>query len=255
MAATATILDGRHAYRPESIGRVFGWFFLATFLTSIPAYFIGYAKMLDNPSTITGSGPDVSTGIATAATLEVLLIVANVATAVIAYPVLKRESEMGAIGYVVARICEAMFIATGVVSALAFLLMRQDGTAVSDPILGTVFVDLYHRAFNVGPGFWAGLANGVILAYLLYRAELVPRGMPWIGFIGGPLVMISGILVIYDVIPRGGALQSLGGLVEGAWELSLSIYCIVKGFRASSPIFRPETVRLPESAGALRNRA
>jgi uncharacterized protein DUF4386 len=249
----AAIIDGRHTYRPQALGRVFGWFFLATFLTSIPAYFIGYAKMLDNPSTITGSGPDVSTGIATAATLEVLLIVANVATAVLAYPALKRESEMGAVGYVAARLCEAMFIAIGIVGALAFLLMRQEGTAASTPVLGNVFDALYYRAFGVGPGFFAGLANGVILAYLLYRSELVPRGMPWIGFVGGPLVMITGILVIFNAIPRGGALQSLGGLVEGAWELSLSFYCIVKGFRASSPIFSTDGVtRLPESGSALR---
>jgi hypothetical protein len=251
--ADALIRDGRHTYRPQALGRVFGWFFLATFLTSIPAYFIGYAKMLDNPSTITGSGPDVSTGVATAAALEVLLIVANVATAVFAYPVLKRESEMGAVGYVVARLCEAMFIAIGIVSALAFLLMRQEGTATSIPVLGDVFVDLYYRAFNVGPGFWAGLANGVILAYLLYRAELVPRWMPWIGFIGGPLVMITGILVIFDAIPRGGTLQSLGGLVEGTWELALSFYCIVKGFRATSPIFSTDqTIMVPESPTAVR---
>jgi hypothetical protein len=249
--AQPAIIDGRHTYRLKSLGRVFGWFFLATFLTSIPAYFIGYAEWFDNPGTITGSGPDVSMGISTAAALEVLLIVANVATAVIVYPVLKRESEMGAIGYVVARLCEAMFIAIGIVSALAFLLMRQEATT-SDPVLGSVFVDLYHRAFLVGPGFWAGLANGVILAYLLYRAELVPRGMPWLGFIGGPLVMITGILVMFDVIPRGGTLQSLGGLFEGAWELSLSIYCIVKGFRASSPLFSSERVTLPDSDSAVR---
>ena len=69
--AEATILDGRHAYRPQAIGRVFGWFFLATFFTSIPAYFLGYAKMLDNPSLITGNGADPTRGIATGATLEV----------------------------------------------------------------------------------------------------------------------------------------------------------------------------------------
>jgi hypothetical protein len=78
--------------------------------------------------------------------------------------------------------------------------------------------------------------------------------MPWLGFIGGPLVMITGILVMLNAIPRGGALQNLGGLVEGAWELSLSIYCIVKGFRASSPIFTADTLtRLPESDSALRH--
>jgi hypothetical protein len=230
------IVDGRHTYRPQAIGRVFGWFFLATFLTSIPAFF-AYSKMLDTPSTIAGGGPNPSTGILVGAALEVLLIVCNVATAVIAYPVLKRESELGAIGYVAARLCEAMFIAIGIVSALAFLLMRQEGTASSAPALGNVFVASYYRAFLVGPGFWAGLANGVILGYLMYRSELVPRGMTWLGLVGGPLVVITGLLAILHIVPARGAAQGLGGLVEGAWELSLSIYCIVKGFRATSPLF------------------
>jgi hypothetical protein len=230
----ATILDGRHAYRPQAIGRVFGWFFLATFLTSIPAYFVGYAKMLETPGLITGSGADPSTGIATGATLEIFLIVANVATAVVAYPVLKRESEIGAVGYVSARLVEAMFIAIGIVGALAFLLMRQDATAVSTPALGDAFVATYRRAFLVGPGFFAGLANGVILGYLMYRSGLVPRRLTWLGLIGGPLLMLSAILVMYDAIERGGAVQSIATLPEALWELSLSIYCIVKGFRLSS---------------------
>ena len=251
--AETTVIDGRHAYRPQAIGRAFGWFFLATFLTSIPAYFIGYAKMLETPSLITGSGADPSTGIATGAMLEVFLIIANVATAVVAYPVLKRESEMGAIGYVSARLVEAMFIAIGIVSALAFLLMRQEATAISTPVVGNVFVAFYYRAFLVGPGFFAGLANGVILGYLMYRSELVPRGMTWLGLIGGPLVMITGIAVMFDAIERGGAVQAIATLPEALWELSLSIYCIVKGFKLSSPILRMETVVLPESDSALRH--
>jgi hypothetical protein len=249
----ATIVDGRHTYRPQTVGRVFGWFFLATFLTSIPAYFIGYAKMLETPSLITGNGADPSAGIATGATLEVFLIIANVATAVVAYPVLKRESEIGAVGYVSARLVEAMFIAIGVVGALAFLLMRQEATAASTPVLGNVFVDVYYRAFLIGPGFFAGLANGVILGYLMYRSELVPRGMTWLGLVGGPLVMITGILVMYDAIERQSAVQVIATLPEALWELSLSIYCIVKGFRLSSPIFSAETVTLPDSETASRH--
>jgi hypothetical protein len=250
----ATVLDGRHAYRPQAIGRVFGWFFLATFLTSIPAYFVGYNKMLSNPSLITGHGADPSTGIGIAAALEVLLIVANVGTAVVAYPVLKHESEMGAVGYVAARLIEATFIAIGIVGALSFLLMLQNGTASSTPVLGQAFVAIYRRAFLVGPGFFAGLANGVILGYLMYRSELVPRGMTWLGLVGGPLVMITGILVILNAIPRGGSVQTIATLPEALWELSLSIYCIVKGFRLSSPILRMDTVTLPESQSALRNK-
>jgi hypothetical protein len=252
-ATTATVSDGRHAYRPQAIGRIFGWFFLATILTSVPAYFVGYNRMLTNPGLITGAGASPARGIATAAMLEVFLIVTNVATAVVAYPALKRESEMGAIGYVAARLCEAMFIAIGIISALTFLLMRQEATAASSPVLGHVFDSIYYRAFLVGPGFFAGLANGVILGYLMYRSELVPRGMTWMGLIGGPLVMITGILVMYNAIPRGGALQSIAGLIEGLWELSLSIYCIVKGFRPSSPILR--TVTRPEAERALRHEA
>src|SRR4029453_7410470 len=253
--ADTTIIDGRHAYRPQAIGRVFGWFFLATFITSIPAYFIGYPKMLETPSLITGNGADAPTGIATGATLEVFLIIANVATAVVAYPVLKRESEIGAIGYVSARLCEAMFIAIGIVSALAFLLMRQEATATSTPVLGNVFVAFYYRAFLVGPGFFAGLPNGVVRGYLMYRSELVPRGMTWLGLIGGPLVIIPGILVMYNAIERGGAVQTTATLPEALWGLSLNIYCIVKGFRLSSPILRTETVKLPESDTALRHKA
>jgi hypothetical protein len=253
MATTITVSDGRHAYRPQAIGRVFGWFFLATFFTSIPAYFLGYAKMLDNPGLITGNGANPSTGIATGATLEVFLIIANVATAVVVYPVLKRESEMGAIGYVAARLVEAMFIAIGIVSALSFLLLRQEAAATSTPVLGDAFVALYRRAFLLGPGFFAGLANGVILGYLMYRSELVPRRMTWLGLIGGPLVMITGVLVMYNAIERSGAVQTIATIPEFLLELSLSIYCIINGFRLSSPIL--QTVTLPESETAVRHEA
>jgi Domain of unknown function (DUF4386) len=237
---------------PRTIGRVFGWFFLATFVTSILAYFVGYARMLENPDLITGAGADPTAGVATAATLEVFLIIANVATAVIVYPVLRRQSEIGAMGYVSARLVEGMFIAIGIVSALAFLLIRQEATAANDAVLGEVFVATYYRAFLVGPGFFAGFANGVILGYLMYRSELVPRGMAMLGLIGGPLVMITGIAVMFDAIERGGAVQTIATIPEFFWELSLSIYCIVKGFRASSPIFAADrTVMVPESRSAV----
>jgi Domain of unknown function (DUF4386) len=252
--ADTTIIDGRHTYRLQSLGRVFGWVFLATFFTSIPAYFIGYARILDDPGLITGAGADPTTGVATAATLEVFLIVANVATAVVAYPVLKRESEIGAIGYVSARLVECIFIAIGIISALAFVLMRQEATA-ADPALGEVFVATYYRAFLLGPGFMAGLANGLILGYLMYRSGLVPRGLAVLGLIGGPLVMATGIAVMFDAIERGGAVQTIATIPEFFWELSLSFYCIVKGFRPS-PILGMESVTtLPESDSALRHGA
>ena len=182
--------------------------------------------MLENPSLIAGNSVDPSTGIATGATLEVFLIIANVATAVVAYTVLKRESEMGAIGYVAARLVEAMFIAIGIVGALAFLLMRRDTTAVSRLRFSVrPWSRLSRRAFLVGPGFFAGLANGVVLGYLMYRSELVPRGIAWLGLMGGPLVIMTGILAMYNAIERGGAVQSVRDVIlpRPYWELSLAL--------------------------------
>ena len=67
--------------------------------------------------------------------------------------------------------------------------------------------------------------------------------------------MITGILVMYNAIERGGAVQAIATLPEALWELSLSIYCIVKGFRLSSPILRDTVMTLPDSDNALRHEA
>jgi hypothetical protein len=238
---------------PQTLARVFGWLFVITFVTSIPAYFLLYAPVRDNPGLITGTGADPTASVALGAVLELFLIIANVGTAVVVYPILKRQSEIGAVGYVSARLVEGIFIAIGIISLLTFLLMRQQATAGTDAALGEAFVAIYDRAFLVGPGFFAGLANGVILGYLMYRSGLVPRGMAMLGLIGGPLVMASGIAIMFDVIERGSTLQGIATIPEFFWELSLGIYCIVKGFRPSSPILAmDETVRVPESPTATR---
>ena len=238
---------------PRTIARVFGWLFVATFVTSIPAYFIFYAPVRDDPGLITGAGADPTASVALGATLEVLLIIANVATAVVIYPILKRQSEIGAIGYVSARLVEGIFIAIGVISLLTFLFMRQEASAGADSTLGEAFVAIYDRAFLIGPGFFAGFANGVVLGYLMYRSGLVPRGMAMLGLIGGPLLMATAIAIMFDVTERGGTLQAIATIPEFFWELSLGIYCIVKGFRSSSPILATdETVRVPESPSAER---
>jgi hypothetical protein len=172
---------------------------------------------------------------------------------VVIYPILMRQSEIGAIGYVSARLVEGVFIAIGIISLLTFLLMRQQATAGTDAALGEAFVAIYDRAFLIGPGFFAGFANGVVLGYLMYRSGLVPRGMAMLGLIGGPLIMASGIAIMFDVTERGSALQGIATIPEFFWELSLGIYCIVKGFRSSSPILAmDETVRVPESPSAER---
>jgi uncharacterized protein DUF4386 len=216
----------------RKIASLTGWLMVVTFVTSIPAYFILYAPVRDNPDSITGAGADPTASVALGAVLELILIIANVGTTVVPYAVFRRYSEGLALGYVAARLVECIFIAIGVLSLLAFLFMRQEGTG-TDAALGEAFVAIYDRAFLIGPGIFAGVANGMILGSLMYRSGLVPRGMAMLGLIGGPLLAAAGIAVMFDVIERGGTVQGVATIPEAIWELSFGIYLIVKGFKPS----------------------
>ena len=90
--------------------------------------------------------------------------------------------------------------------------------------------------FLLGPGFVVGIGNGLMLGYLMYQSGLVPERMAMLGLVGGPLICISGIAVLFGVDQPGGALQGIATIPEFLWELSLGIYLIVKGFKASAPI-------------------
>ena len=234
----------------RKIARLTGWLMVVTFVTSIPAYFILYAPVRENPGLITGAGADPTASVALGAVLELILIIANVGTAVVPYAVFRRYSEGLALGYVAARLVEAIFIAIGIISLLTFLFMRQEGTAGTNAALGQAFVAIYDRAFLIGPGFFAGVANGMILGYLMYRSGLVPRGMAMLGLIGGPLVAASAIAIIFDVIERGSLVQGVATIPEALWELSFGVYLIVKGFKPSPLLAGADSGPVARGAGS-----
>jgi len=212
-----------------------GALFVITFLTSIPAALLLYTPVLDHANYIVGAGAD--TRVALGAFLEVLLIVANVGSAVVLFPVLKRQNESLALGYVTARVIESTFIAIGIVSLLAIVTLRKDvggaGGAGSLVPLGRSLVAIHDWTFLLGPGWIVGVGNGLILGYLMYRSGLVPRRMAMLGLIGGPLIIISGTAVLFNVIQPGSAPQVIATIPEFIWELSLGIYLMVKGFKPS----------------------
>ncbi len=225
-----------------------GLLFIITFVVSIPAALYLYAPVLDHTDYILGAGAD--NRIAFGALLEMILIVANIGTAVVLFPILKRQNETLSLGYVAARIMESMFIAVGLLSLMAIVTLRQDlsgtGTdAASLDALGRSLVAIHDWTFLLGPGWIVGLGNGLILGYLMYKSELVPRGMAWLGLIGGPLIIISGTLVLFGAIEPGSSAQVIATIPEFFWELSLGIYLMVKGFR-SSPILLRDPVHIPD---------
>jgi Domain of unknown function (DUF4386) len=235
-----------------------GWLWIITFVTSIPTRFILYAPILDEPSYVTGAGDLALAALATGAVFELILIISNVGTAVVPYSVHKRYSEVGAVAFVSARIVECVFIAIGIVAILAIVTLRQDAPSGATPALGQGLEAIYEWSFRIGPGFFVGVGNGLILGYMMYRSGLVPRGLAIFGLVGGPLIILMGILVIFDVIDPGTnagmAIQGLMTIPEAFWELSLGIYLIAKGYRRDAPVLAPDaTVRVPDSPSVLRH--
>ncbi len=209
--------------------------YLITFFTGIPAYFF-YVPVLEDPRYIVGAGADNS--VAFGAFLELILIIANIGTAVVLYPILKRQNEILILGYVTARVMECVFIAVGIISLLTVVALRQEAAAGADAAslltAGKSLVALHEWTRLLGPGFMVGVGNGLILGYLMYTSRLVPRGMAVLGLVGGPLVIASGIGVLLGVIERDGVVQILATIPEFFWELLLGIWPIVSGFNPSA---------------------
>jgi Domain of unknown function (DUF4386) len=191
--------------------------------------------VLDDPRYIVGAGADTSVSLG--AFLELILIIANIGTAVVLWPVLKRQNEILALGYVTARVVECAFIAVGILSLLSVVTLRQEAAgadAGSLVAVGASLVALHDWTFLLGPGFVVGVGNGLMLGYLMYRSALVPRGMAMLGLIGGPLVCASGIAILFGVFEAGSVWQSIATIPEFLWKLSLGIWLTVRGFNPSA---------------------
>jgi hypothetical protein len=215
----------------QRTARIFGVMFVITFLTSIPAALL-FQPVLDDPAGyLAGEGQDAQ--IRLGAFLEFLLIIANVGTAVVLYPIAGRQNETLAIGYVAARIIECVFIAAGIIFVLGLVSVRQDSPNATD--LAVTLAALKDWTALFGPGLVVPFGNGLILGYLMYTSGLVPRPMTWLGLIGGPLLLVGNLGVLFDFWEQSGA---VGLLVapEFLWELLLGIYAAIWGFRRAAPI-------------------
>jgi hypothetical protein len=173
----------------------------------------------------------------------VLLIIADIGTAVVIFPILKRQSEELSLGYVTARLFECSFILVGIVSMLAIVTLRQQVAGAAEGTVAYTLAAIKDWTFLLGPGWVVGWGNGLILCYLMYRSELVPPRWCWLGLIGRPLIIVTGTAVVFAGNNPSSALRSVLAILtipEFLWELFLGVYCAVWGFRRSSPILRAD---------------
>ena len=221
---------------PQKIARITGVLFLITYITSIPAYFL-YGPMVDDPRYILGGGA-ADNGASLGALLELILIIANIGSAVVLYSVVKRVNEILALGFVTARVVESAFIAVGILSVLSLVTLRQEAAAGADAgsllAVGESLVALHHWTFLLGPGFVVGVGNGLILGYLMYRSGLMPRRLAILGLIAGSVLIARFVGILFGVFEPGTVLAGIMVAPEFIWELSLAVWLIVKGFNPSA---------------------
>ncbi len=230
---------GRQRARMDPMRRtalLAGVLYLITFV-SIPTLAL-YKPVKDHVGTfILGAGS--STGVMWGAASEIIVGLAGIGTAVVLYPVLKRQNKTAALGLVAARMLETSLIFVGVISLLSIITLRNHvaGTAGADPAalvtVGHALVAVYNSTFLLSQSLMP-VACDLLLGYLLYRSGLVPRILPIIAFVGAPLLLASDIAVFAGAYSQVSALAGLASVPVAAFEFSLGVWLIVKGFKPSA---------------------
>jgi uncharacterized membrane protein len=213
---------------------VAGVFYLITFI-SIPTLAL-YSDVKTDRGFIVSAGS--STGVLWGAFLEVIVALAGIGTAVTLFPVVKRQNEGMALGFVAVRTLEAAMIFTGVVSLLALVHLRQDlgasagADSTSLVATGASLVATYNGTFLLGQTLMPCI-SALLLGSMMYRSGLVPRAIPLMGLIGAPLLIASTIAVLFGIIEPISPWSAIATLPVALWEFSLGLWLTVKGFRPS----------------------
>jgi hypothetical protein len=206
---------------------VAGLFYIITFV-SIPTLFL-YSPVKEL-GYIFGPGPD--TRMIIGGVLEMIVALAGIGTAVTLYPVIKRQNQAAALGFIGSRTLEAAAIFAGVASLLTVVTLRQAGVGADASVTGQALVALYDRTFLISQSFIPAV-NAVLLGSLLYKSRLVPRVLPLLGFIGAVLLVAAVAVKLSDLSGQVSSLWTLVALPIALWEFSLGVWLIVKGFRPS----------------------
>jgi hypothetical protein len=202
-----------------------GILYLLTFV-SIPSLILFYVQV-KSANYILGTGPDTFAIIG--GILEIIVALAGISTAVVLFPMLKKQSETGALGLVSARVLESGTIFVGVAFILSIVSLRQAGAGGDALIISQTLAMLYERIFLLGQSFMPAICD-LILGFLLYQSRLVPRALSLIGIVGAFPLVAAYLAVMFGLIGQHAALAGLAALPVALFEFSLGVWLIVKGF-------------------------
>ena len=218
----------------RNIALVAGVLYLLTFI-SIPT--LALYGPVHEPNYMVGLGPD--TPIIVGAVMEIIVALAGIGTAVVLFPVVKRQNEGVALGFVGSRILEGATIFAGVVCLLSVVALRQSGGGANALVIGRALVAMYDKTFLIGQSLMPAV-NALLLGSLLYQSRLVPRVLPILGLIGAPLLIAAQTAIMFGLIGRLSPLAAIAALPIALWEFSLGVWLTVKGFNPSAIEFKAD---------------
>ena len=204
-----------------------GLFYLLTFV-SIPT--LGLYGAVRGPAFIVSGGPDAP--VMLGVVLEMIVALAGIGTAVALYPIVRRQGEARAVGFVASRTLEAATIYVGIVSLMSIVTLRQSGAGAGVVAAAQGLAAQYRWSFFFAQSFIPAI-NGVLLGSLLYQSRLVPRWLPTLSFVGAASLVVSWLATFLGVIDAISPAAAVAALPIAVWEFSLGVYLTFWGFRAS----------------------
>jgi hypothetical protein len=233
MSNNNSIVTSTPSHRKISLAA--GILYLLTFV-SIPSLVFFYVQV-KSENYILGTGPDTFAIIG--GILEIIVALAGISTAVVLFPMLKKQSKVGALGLVGARILESGTIFVGVTFILSIVSLRQAGAGAGALVISQTLVMLYDRIFLLGQSFMPAICD-LILGFLLYQSRLVPRALSLIGIVGAFPLVAAYLAVMFGLIGQHAPLAGLAAIPVALFEFSFGVWLIVKGFN-------PQAVAVLES--------
>jgi len=219
---------------------------IAYVLTFVSIPTLALYDAVKSPRYILGGGSDRAADLG--GLLEITVALAGIATAVILFPILKKQNESLALGLVAARILESGTIFAGVAFLLSVVTLRQEGAGTGALATSHVLVALYDRIFLLGQSFMPAVCD-LLLGYMLYRSRLVPRQLSVIGLVGAPVLVLGYLAVLFGAIDQHSGLAGLSALLVAVFELSLGLWLIVKGFDGDAVAALERRSRLDQDQG------
>ncbi|HJR54590.1 MAG TPA: DUF4386 domain-containing protein [Gemmatimonadota bacterium] len=205
------------------------------FLTATATYLTAdtlIGSALRRPDFLIAAAVDV-VAMKTAALLALVCGIANVAIALLVYPLLKHHSLRLALGYVALRVGELGPLLLYLAAPLLLVALSEgllDGSVDTSAAnhLGLLLQALY--AVSLRMVFLFTGMSGIVFAYLLYRTKLIPRPIAALGLIGYPLLIVGAILYMFHLIDFLQGVGLLFAWVVGLFELILPMWLIIRGF-------------------------